>query len=193
MERPEEEADAKILARGESRKTLNEHLSTVDKESKKKLLYLLMLESILSNWHYLTYTLMVLEFVLNMGVLTLSFPILTFALGICSPYQATKHVWRLAFLALLPPLFLKFSISIGLISLEPTILYILIGSSPGSITVEYFLIFFIIVQCLILKIVGLYDHSTSDVECMRMALLRNIVNCHNMQEAEEREALLLML
>ena len=45
--------------------------------------------------------------------------------------------------------------------------------------VEYFLIFFIVVQCLILKIVGLYDQSTADVECMRMALIRNIINCDN--------------
>ena len=81
------------------------------------MLYLLIFESILSNWHYLTYTLMILEFIINMGVLTLPFPFITFALGIVSPYQATKNVWRLAFLALLPPLFLKFSLSIGLLSL----------------------------------------------------------------------------
>ena len=55
----------------------------------------------------------------------------------------------------------------------------MIGSHAGSIVVEYFLIFFIVVQCLILKIVGLYDQSTADVECMRMALIRNIINCDN--------------
>lgn len=129
---------------------------------------------------------MILEFVINMGILTLPFPFLTFCMGIASPYQASKNVWRLAFLALLPPLFLKFSLSIGLVVLEPSFSYLLIGGHPNEITVEYFLIFFIVVQCLILKVVGLYDKSTADVECMRIALIRNIINCDNLTEEEER-------
>lgn len=47
-----------------------------------------------------------------MGVLTLPFPILTFTLGIIHSYQAPKSVWRLAFLALLPPIFFKYSLQI---------------------------------------------------------------------------------
>lgn len=36
--------------------------------------------------------------------------------------------------------------------------------------------FFIVVQCLILKIAGLYDECTAEVECMNIALIRNIIN-----------------
>ena len=36
--------------------------------------------------------------------------------------------------------------------------------------------FFIVVQCLILKRAGLYDKSTAEVECMHIALIRNIIN-----------------
>lgn len=38
---------------------------------------------------------------------------------------------------------------------------------------------FVLVECLILKIIGLYDEGVTEVESMKMALVRNIVNCDN--------------
>jgi len=119
---------------------------------------------------------MIIEFTYNMGVLTLPFPILTFALGIIHSYQAPKTIWKLSFLALLLPIFFKYSLSIELFTPGKTLQIVLIGTNSSSIFIEYLLMFFIIVQCLILKVVGLYDESTADVECMNLAIIRNIIN-----------------
>lgn len=125
----------------------------------KKVLYLLIFESVLSNWHYLTYFLMVLEFVYNMGICTVMFPVLTFAYGMINTHQASKSVWRISFLALILPIFVKYSLSIGLITLSKDLTFLFIGSHSTSIFLEYLLICFIIVQCSILKVVGLYDQT----------------------------------
>lgn len=55
----------------------------------------------------------------------------------------------------------------------------LIGDHPQSIWLEYLVIMFVLVECLILKIIGLYDEGVTEVESMKMALVRNIVNCDN--------------
>ena len=138
------------------RKLQNERISAANVEEKKKILYLLIFESVLSNWHYLTYFLMVLEFVYNMGVFTVLFPLLAFGYGMISTYQASKNVWKIAFLALILPIFIKYSLSIGLLTLNNELVFMAIGSNPTSIFLEYLLICFIIVQCSILKVVGLY-------------------------------------
>ena len=146
-----------------SRRTVEELLSQGDAEGKKKLLYLLIFESILSNWHFLTYILMIMEFIFNMGILTVVYPLIVFLYGLTYTYQAPKWVWRLAFISVLLPLSFKFSISIGLFTVEPWIQFLLIGNNIDSILLEYCLIFFILIQCLILKIVGLYDYSTPEI------------------------------
>lgn len=122
-----------------------------------------------------------------MGVLTLPFPFLTFMLGIVHSYQAPKNVWRLAFLALLPPIFFKYALQIEIVRPGETVQFILIGSNHTSIIIEYLLMFFIVVQCLILKIAGLYDKSTAEVECMHIALIRNIINPDEKNKDLEQE------
>ena len=57
---------------------------------------------------------MILEFIFNMGLLTLTFPFIVFVYGLTYTYQAPKWVWRLAFISILFPTFFKFSIAIGL-------------------------------------------------------------------------------
>ena len=144
-----------------SRRTVVEELlNKGDPEGKKKLLYLLIFESIVSNWHFLTYILMIMEFIFNMGILTVVYPLIVFLYGLTYTYQAPKWVWRLAFIFILFPLSFKFAISIGLLAVEPSLQFLLIGNNIDSILLEYCLIFFILIQCLILKIVGLYDYST---------------------------------
>lgn len=123
-----------------------------------------------------------------MGVLTLPFPILTFALGIIHSYQAPKTIWKLSFLALLLPIFYKYSLSIGQEKkVLSTLEIVLIGTNSTSIFIEYLLMFFIIVQCLILKVVGLYDESTADVECMNLAIIRNIINLKDKNTFSSKE------
>ena len=135
-------------------------------EEKKNLLYLLLFESVLSNWQYITYFLMVLEHVRNMGLLTALFPLTTFLLGIPHSYQAPKTIWRLGFIILLFPILIKFVIGIGLIDdsiVDKKTIFLLIGDNLNSITVEYLLVISIIVQSLILKVVGLYDQTAAEV------------------------------
>jgi hypothetical protein len=134
------------------------------------------LESIISNWQYLTYGTLILEHICNFGLLTLPFPILAFCYGLIHTYQASKHVWRLVFVLTILPISFKFAVAIGLIRFDAWLIYILIGDNTGSILLEYFIILSVLIQCLILKIIGLYDEEVNDVEGMKMALIRNIVN-----------------
>ena len=123
---------------------------------------MLILESTISNWQYMTYFLLVLEHLLNMGLLTLPFPILTFCYGLVSYYQAPKNIWRIYFLLILIPICFKFSLAIGLRqSLDSKWIYLLIGDNTDSILLEYLIILFVLIECLILKIIGLYHCSMS--------------------------------
>jgi hypothetical protein len=106
---------------------------------------------------------MVLEFMCNMGVLTVIFPVLVFGYGMICTYQAPKLVWRLALLCVLLPMGFKFAYGIGLVKVDQWVKVLLLGGGDASMILEYVLIFFIVVQCLILKVVGLYDKSTPEV------------------------------
>lgn len=55
---------------------------------------------------------------------------------------------------------------------------------------EYACIVLVIGQCVILKLVGHYSESAEEVECMKMGLVRNLLN-HRLPE--EREPLFVLL
>ncbi len=113
-----------------------------------------------------------------MGLLTLPFPILTFCYGLIYSYQAPKNIWRIYFLIILIPISFKFSLSIGLINnMSMEWINLLIGDNYNSILLEYLIILFVLIECLILKIIGLYDEGVDEVESMKIALIRNIINC----------------
>lgn len=99
-----------------------------------------------------------------MGLLTLPFPIFAFCYGLIYSYQAPKNIWRIYFLLILLPITFKFSIAIGLLDdLTDEWIHLLIGDHPQSIWLEYIVIMFVLVECLILKIIGLYDEGVTEV------------------------------
>lgn len=95
------------------------------------------------------------------------------------------------FLSILLPISFKFSLAIGLLDqLSPEWIHLLIGSHPTSIWLEYLVIMFVLIECLILKIIGLYDETVTEVESMKLALIRNIINSEDEKEVEQLELLL---
>lgn len=52
----------------------------------------------------------------------------------------------------------------------------LVGDNMDSVFWEYTCIVLIIGQCVILKMVGHFAESAEEVECMKMALVRNLLN-----------------
>jgi hypothetical protein len=52
----------------------------------------------------------------------------------------------------------------------------MIGDNVMSVFWEYTCIVMIIGQCIVLKMIGHFNESSEDIECMKMALVRNILN-----------------
>jgi len=51
---------------------------------KQELLYLLLVESIFSNWHYITYFVLIMVHIKNLGLLTFPIPVVVFCCGLVS-------------------------------------------------------------------------------------------------------------
>lgn len=91
-------------------------------------------------------------------------PVVVFCYGLISPYQAPKNVWRSLFLLVLLPIMFKFAIAIGLVSgVSDEWVRLLIGDNRQSIWLEYLVVMFVLVECLVLKIIGLWDESVTEV------------------------------
>lgn len=121
---------------------------------------MLLVESVLSNWHYLTYFFLVLLHINNQGLLTLPIPAVVFCFGIVSSYQAGKQVWRCLLLLVLVPLMFKFIINVQLLEPSDELIFLLVGDNKNSDLLEYICIVFIICQCVILKMIGHFNEST---------------------------------
>jgi hypothetical protein len=78
------------------------------------LVYLLLVESVLSNWHYITYFALVMLHVSNQGLLTLPIPAVIFCTGVVASNQAGKQVWRSLLLLVQLPLLFKFAVNVSL-------------------------------------------------------------------------------
>jgi hypothetical protein len=133
-------------------------------------------ESILSNWHYLTYFALVMLHISNQGLLTLPIPVVIFCTGVVASYHAGKQVWRSLLLLVLLPLLFKFAVCVSLVKPSQGLIYLLVGDNMNSVFWEYTCIVLIIGQCVILKMVGHFNESAEEVECMKMALVRNLIN-----------------
>lgn len=135
-----------------------------------------MVESVLSNWHYLTYFALMMLHISNQGLLTLPIPVIVFCYGVVSSYQAGRQVWRALLLLVQLPLLFKFAVSVSLLSPSQALVYLLVGDHMDSVAWEYACIVLIIGQCVLLKMVGHYSETAEEVECMKMALVRNLLN-----------------
>ena len=87
-------------------------------------------------------------------------------------------------------LLFKFAISTDLLIVNSQFRFLLIGDNVNSTFLEYLSIVCIVGECIILKLMGHWDETTQEIECMKMALIRNIIN-HN--KHEERRYLFDML
>lgn len=87
----------------------------------------------LSNWQYITYLILVLIHVRNMGLLTFPLPAVTFFFGLVSSYQAGKQVWRWLFVFVLIPLLFKFGVKVGLLTFSEEIVYLMVGDNLNSV------------------------------------------------------------
>lgn len=135
----------------------------------------------LSNWHYLTYFALLQLHISNQGLLTLPIPLVIFCCGVVASYQAGRQVWRCLLLLVQLPLLFKFAVGVQLWVPSQELVYLLAGDNMDSVFWEYLCIVLIIGQCVILKMVGHYSDSTEEVECMKMALVRNLLN-HRLPE-----------
>lgn len=68
----------------------------------------MLVESVLSNWHYLAYILILLIHINNQGLLTMPIPAVIFCFGMVSSYQAAKQVWRTLFILIIILIVFKF-------------------------------------------------------------------------------------
>ena len=152
--------------------------------AKKQLLYLLLVESVLSNWHYLTYAVLLLLHIRNLGLLTFPLTLVIFGAGLVSSYQAGKTVWRWLLALVTLPLVLKFALGVGIVDLSAEVTYLLIGDNTQSVLLEYVCIILIIGECVILKMIGQYDQTTQEIECMKISLIRNLINHEDPSERE---------
>lgn len=55
-----------------------------EEKEKQQLLYLLLVESVFSNWHFLTYFVLILVHLRNLGLLTFPIPLIIFCCGLLS-------------------------------------------------------------------------------------------------------------
>lgn len=90
--------EEEIIKEMSSRKSfINEELPLESKEvienikieagigkEKQQLLYLLLVESVFSNWHLLTYFVLILVHIRNLGLLTFPIPLVIFCCGLVS-------------------------------------------------------------------------------------------------------------
>ena len=121
------------------------------------MVYILLAESILSNWHYLTYFLLILVHIRNMGILTIPIPFIIFCFGLVSGERAGKIVWRWLLIFLMIPLMFKFAIRAGLVVFSKEwefVIFLLVGDNIDSDLLEYLGIVMIIGECIILKMIG---------------------------------------
>jgi hypothetical protein len=86
-----------------------------NEEENKQLIYLLLVESLLSNWHFITYFALLQLHISNQGLLTFPIPVVVFCFGVVASYQAGKQVWRSLLLLVLLPLLFKFMVNVHLI------------------------------------------------------------------------------
>ena len=159
-------------------------------KERQELLYLLLVESIFSNWHYITYLVLIVVHLQNFGLLTLPLPLVVFCFGIVSSERAGKQVWRALLVLVMLPVLFKFGVGTGLLEYSSKLRFLLAGQDLDSSIIEYFAIVCIVGECVVLKLTGLWEESTQEIECMRMALVRNLVNS---QEKDDREELREML
>lgn len=89
--------------------------SVKGEEESKQLVYLLLVESVLSNWHYLSYLALLQLHISNQGLLTLPIPLVVFCFGVVASYQAGKQVWRTLLLLVQLPLLFKFAVGVSLL------------------------------------------------------------------------------
>lgn len=73
----------------------------------------------LSNWQYITYLVLILVHVFNLGLLTFPLAAVTFCFALVGSYQAGKQVWRWLYLLVLVPLLFKFIVNLNLVNLSP--------------------------------------------------------------------------
>jgi Na+/H+ antiporter NhaB len=100
----------------ESRRVMNEMKeSAEDSREKQELLLLLLAESVFSNWHYITYFVLVMIHVHNMGLLTLPLPLIIFCCGLVSSERAGKSVWRALLASAMVPILFKFALGTGIV------------------------------------------------------------------------------
>ena len=92
----------------------------------------------------------------NQGLLTIPIPAVVFGFGVDASYQAGKYVWRWLLMLVLIPLMFKFAVNVKLIEPSEELIFLLIGDNIGAVFIEFVCIVFIIGQCVILKMVGLY-------------------------------------
>lgn len=79
---------------------------------------MLLIESVISNWQYITYILLLLLHIRNQGILTFFIVGFVFFFGVISSYQANKLVWSWLIWLVMIPLMFKYSITIGIIELD---------------------------------------------------------------------------
>lgn len=93
----------------------------------------------------------------NLGLLTLPIPVVVFCFGLISNERAGNNVWRALFLLVMLPVLFKFCIGTGIFSCDPSVQYLLISEELDSMFLEYLAIVFIIGECVVLKLMGLWD------------------------------------
>ena len=98
-----------------------------EEKHKQELLYLLLVESIFSNWHYITYFVLVMVHIKNLGLLTVPIPVVVFCCGLVSSERAGKKVWRALLALVMIPVLFKFCIGTGIFICDPQLQYILIS------------------------------------------------------------------
>lgn len=170
----------------ESREVLETmKVGAAESKEKQQLLYLLLVESVFSNWHYVTYFVLILVHIRNLGLLTFPIPLVIFSCGLVSSERAGKRVWRLLLLLVVVPLLFKFALGTGLLECSDSLTFLLVGANLDSNTLEYVSIICVIGETVILKLMGHWEESTEEIECMKMALVRNIINTEHPEERGE--------
>lgn len=61
-------------------------------------------------------------------------------------------------------------------------MHLLIGDNVHATLLEYLAVICIIGESIVLKLMGHWEESTEEIECMRMALVRNLINTRHPKE-----------
>lgn len=119
-------------------------------------MYLLIFETIISNWQHITFFVMVFEYVTNNGLLTVFYPVVAFLLGLVQQYQADKLLWRVTFCWTIGIVVLKYLIGMKIINFDPKFVAFMLGTNVLSLSCEFFLFLTVLGQTVLMHTVGLF-------------------------------------